>query len=84
MTWEAGVECSVEDVSTVLLDEPFLSIVGSDSLVLAEDTGALTSSGDSLSSSGEDDVEVHTEDTSVGVVLDSKINMFINTESEVT
>ena len=40
--------------------------------------------GDSLTSSCEDDVEIHAENTSVGIVLDSEINMLINTESEVT
>ena len=51
--------------------------------MLSEFTFGVLSSGDSLSGSSEDDVEVHTEDTSVGVVLDSKIDMLIDTETEV-
>ena len=30
------------------------------------------------------DVEIHTENTSVGIVLDTKINVFLNTKTEVT
>lgn len=30
------------------------------------------------------DVEIHTENTSVGIVLDTKINVLLNTETEVT
>jgi len=30
------------------------------------------------------DVEIHTENTSVGIVLDTEINVFLNTETKVT
>ena len=30
------------------------------------------------------DVEIHTENTSVGIVLDTEINVLLNTETEVT
>ena len=43
----------------------------------------MLSSGDSLSCSTENDVEVHTENTGVGVVLNSEINMLLDTETEV-
>jgi len=79
-----GAVCSGEDVSTVLLDEPVTGIISSDSLEFTEDVSLGTSTGNSLSSSGENDEEVHTENTSVGIILNSEINMFINTESEVT
>ena len=52
--------------------------------MLAELALGVLSSGDSLAGSSEDDVEVHSENTSVGIVLDSQIDMLINTESEVT
>ena len=45
--------------------------------------GVLSSS-NSLSGSTENNVEIHTENTSVGIILDSEIDMLINTESEVT
>lgn len=84
MSGEGGAGRSGEDVSTVLLDEPVTGVVGGNSLELTEDVAAGTSSGDSLSGSGEDNVEIHTENTGVGIVLNSEINMFIDTESEVT
>jgi len=52
--------------------------------MLSEFALSVLSSGDSLAGSSEDNVEIHTENTSVGVILDTKINMLINTESEVT
>ena len=61
-----------------------LGLISGDSLVLAELALGVLSSGDSLAGSSEDDVEVHSENTSVGIVLDSQIDMLINTESEVT
>ena len=67
-----------------LLSEPLLGLISGDSLVLAKLALGVLSSGDSLSSSSEDDVEVHSENTCVGIVLDSQIDMLINTESEVT
>ena len=30
------------------------------------------------------DVEIHTENTSVGIVLDTEINVFLNTETKIT
>lgn len=52
--------------------------------MLTELALGVLSSSDSLSGSSEDNVEVHTENTSVGIVLDSEIDMLINTKSEVT
>ena len=37
-----------------------------------------------LTWAAEDDVEVHTVDTNAGVVLDTQINVFLDTETEVT
>jgi len=54
-----------------------------DSLEFTEIASSMLSLVDSLSSSGEDDVEIHTEDTGVGIILDSQINMLFNTETEV-
>jgi hypothetical protein len=61
-----------------------LGIIRSDSLEFTEFASGVLSLGDSLTSSGENDVEIHTENTSVGIVLDSKIDVFFNTESEVS
>lgn len=42
------------------------------------------SSGDSVTWSTDDDVEVHTEDTDGWIVLDTQVDVFLNTETEVT
>ena len=74
--------CS-EDGAAELLNEPLLGLLLGDSLELAEGGGSCSSSSDSLSSTGEDDVEVHAVNTSGGVVLDSEIDVLIDTEAEV-
>ena len=75
--------CSSEDGTGHLLGEPLLGIIGSNSLEFTEFSSGVLSLGDSLSCSGEDDVEIHTENTSVGIVLDSKIDVLFDTETEV-
>ena len=74
---------SVENITSVLLNEPLLGILVGDLLEFAEFVGSLSSSGNTFAGSAEDNVEVHTENTSVGIVLNSEIDMFINSESEV-
>ena len=66
-----------------LLGEPLLGLIARNSLEVSELSFSVLSLGDSLSSSAEDHVEVHTEDTGVGIVLDSKIDMLFDTESEI-
>ena len=78
------VQCCSYDSAGHLLGEPLLSLVSGNSLEVSELSTSVLSSGDSLSSAAEDHVEVHTEDTGVGIILDSKINMLFNSESEVT
>ena len=60
-----------------------LGLLLSDFLVLADSTTAVLLLGDSATWSSEDAVEVHTENTSGGIVLNSEIDMLVNTESEV-
>ena len=75
---------SVEDGATEVLDEPELGIVLGNALELS-DTGLGGSPlSDSVARSLEANGEVHTENTSGGVVLNSEINMLIDTKSEVT
>ena len=76
-------DCS-DDGTGALLGEPLLGILTSDSLELANATTAVLLSGNSSTGSLENDVEVHTENTSGGVILDTKIDMLINTESKVS
>ena len=74
--------CS-ENGATELLDEPLLGLFLGDSLEVAEGAGSCSSSGDSLASAGEDNVEVHTVDAGGGVILDAEIDVLIDTEAEV-
>ena len=39
--------------------------------------------GDTVTGALEDDVEVHAENTGVGVVLDAEIDVLVNTKAEV-
>ena len=77
-------KCSVKDGASELLNEPLLGVFPGDALELAEDGLARSALGNTLSGAGEDDVEVHSKDTGGGVVLDSKINVFVDTEAEVS
>lgn len=45
---------------------------------------ASLSQSDSSSSSGENDVEIHSENTGIGIVFNTQINMFLNTEPEIS
>jgi hypothetical protein len=74
---------SVEDGATTLLDEPHLGLLLGDTLELADSGLVGTSSGDTFAATAEDHVEVHTEDTGAGVILDAEVNVFVDTEAEV-
>ena len=53
--------------------------------MLGSDGGfASSSEANSASWAFQDDVEVHAEDTGEGIILDTKIDVFLNTESEAT
>ena len=75
---------SVEDGAAEVLDEPKLGIVTSDTLELADTVASGSSVSNSVTGSLEHDGEIHAENTSGGIVLNSEINMLIDTESEVT
>ena len=62
---------SSDDGTSALLGEPLLGFILADSLEFSEVSSSMLSLVDSLASSGEDDVEIHTENTGVGIVLDS-------------
>ena len=72
-----------EDGATELLDEPLLGLLLADSLEVTESAGSCSPSGHSLASAGENDVEVHTVDTSRGIILNSEIDVLVDTEAEV-
>jgi hypothetical protein len=81
---ELGMDDLSHNSSGHFLSEPLFGLIGGDSLVLSELSVGVLSLANSLSSSGEDHVEVHTENTGIGIVFDSEINVLIDTESEVT
>jgi hypothetical protein len=74
---------SVEDGTTALLDEPLLGFSLGDTLELANAARSVAPCANTLAGSAEDDVEVHTEDTSGGVVLDAEVDVFVDTKAEV-
>ena len=81
---EGGVRSSVEDGASEGLDEPKLGVIGSDTLEFTDAGLSSLSLGDSVARSLEADGEIHTENTCGGVVLNSEIDMFVDTKSEVT
>ncbi len=74
--------CS-QDGTSEFLDKPLLGLFLADLLEVAELGGSVSSSLHSLAGSSENDVEIHSVNTSRGVILDSEIDVFVNTEAEV-
>lgn len=74
---------SVEDGTTHLLDEPVLSLLLGHTLELSDAGLTVSTLGDSVTSTLKDDIEVHTKNTSVGVVLDAQVDVFVDTETKV-
>jgi hypothetical protein len=78
------VVCSVEDGTAALLDEPHLGLFLGDTLELAEERLACAALSNTVANALKHNVEIHTENTGGGVVLDAEIDMLVNTEAEVT
>ena len=76
--------CCSENGSSQFFDEPLLGLFLADLLEVSEGSSLDLSSGDSLASSGKYDVEVHAIDTSGGVVLDSQVDVFFDSKSEIS
>ena len=74
----------VQDDSVVLLLEPLHSLLAGHLVGIAEVSASGLSLGHTTTRTGQLDVEIHTENTGVGVVLDSEINVLVDTESEVS
>ena len=75
---------SVKDSASHILNEPELGIVFANALELSYGISARSAGGDTFAFTAEDYVEVHTENTGGSVVLNSEIDMLINTKSKVT
>ena len=74
----------VQDDSVVLLLEPLHSLLAGHLVGIAEVSTSGLSLGHTTARTSQLDVEIHTENTGVGVVLDSEINVLVDTESEVS
>ena len=72
-----------QDGTSELFNKPLLGLLLADLLEVAELGGSVLSSHHSLAGSGEDNVEIHAVNTSRGIILDSEIDVFVNTEAEV-
>lgn len=64
--------------------EPVDGLILCDAVVGAELAGGMTTTGDTASGTLKDDEEVHTVDTNGGIVLDTKIDVLLDTETKVT
>lgn len=75
--------CSVEDGASELLNKPEFGIVFADALEFAHASSARLSLGHSVAGALQHDVEVHAENTRGRVVLNSEVDMLINSKSKV-
>jgi len=75
---------SIEDKSIILLFEELFSFFFGNPLGNTHPVGSSSSLGHSLSGFLKDHIEIHTKNTSVGIVFDTKVNVFLNTEAEIT
>ena len=75
---------SVVDGTIIFSSEPFHSVFLGDSVLGPNSGFASSSETDSASWSLEDNVEVHTEDTGEGIILNAQIDVLLNTETEIS
>ena len=73
---------SVVNSTIIFLLEPFHSLVFANSMFGSDSAFASSSKANSASWSLEDNVEVHTEDTGEGVILNTQINVLLNTKTK--
>ena len=75
---------SVVNGTVVFSSEPLHSFFFVDSMFSPDSGFASSSKTHSVSWSFQDDVEVHTEDTGVRIILNTEVDVFLNTEAEVS
>ena len=73
---------SVVDGTIELSSEPFHSLIFGDSMFGSNGGFTSSSKSNSAACSFQNDVEIHTEDTSEWIILNTQINVFLNTEAE--
>lgn len=74
----------LQNISIVLLLEPDNALLLVGSVGVTDNTSSSLSSRDSGTVSTHDNVEVHTVNTDTWVVLDTQVDVLVNTETEVT
>lgn len=73
----------LEQDTLILVNEPLHGLGASDTLVLADDGGGSSAVLDTLTGATENDIDIHTIDTNGRIVLDTKIDVLLDTETEV-
>lgn len=74
----------LEEDSLVGVNEPLHGLSASNTLVLSDSGDGSSAVLDASASTSEDDVDVHTEDTNGRIVLDTKIDVLLDTKAEVS
>jgi predicted metalloprotease len=74
---------SVVNGSVILSLEPFHGFLLGNLVLVSNGGLASSSKTDSASWALKDNVEVHTEDTGVGIILKTKIDVLLNTEAKI-
>ena len=82
--FKSDIFISIEDKSIILLFEELSGFFFGDALSNTDTIGASSSLRNSLSGFVENDIEIHSKNTSIRIILDTEVNMFLNTEAEVT
>ena len=75
---------SVIDSSIVFLLEPLHSFFFANSVLCSYSAFASSSKANSTSWSFKDNIEIHTKNTSKWIILDTQINVLLNTKSKAT
>ena len=74
----------LEQDTLIRVDEPLLGLLAGDALELSDGGNGSAAVLDTRAGTSEDDVDIHTEDTDGGIVLDTKIDVLLDTETEVS
>lgn len=82
-TFISDISISIEDKSFILLFEELFSFFFGHTLLNTNSAGGSSALRDAFAGLLKDDVEIHTKNTSVRVILDSEVNVFLNTKAEI-
>ena len=79
----SGHLLALEEGTLELLPVPFLGLLLRDAVLRADSGLAVLAAGNAVAGTLEDDIDVHTMDTNIPVVLEAKIDVLFDTETEV-